>query len=130
MARMLATCDLAVVSETVSLVAMSAFDNPPAIRSSTSRSRKGEAVQPRRCGAGATAAKGGELVSVGVEEQPGHPRRHDGVSGGDDADRVGELVDGDVFEQEAAGAGAQPGEGVLVKIEGRQYEDLRGWGRG
>jgi integrase/recombinase XerC len=58
-------------------------------------------------------------VGVGVEEQPGHPRRHDGVSGGDNANRVGELIDGDVFEQEAAGAGAQPSEGILVKIEGR-----------
>jgi hypothetical protein len=58
-----------------------------------------------------------QLLGEQLEHPPGHPRGHDGVSGRDGADGGRELGGARVLEQEAARAGAQGGERVLVQVE-------------
>ena len=57
-------------------------------------------------------------------------RRDHGVAAGDRADRGHQLGRRGVLEQEAAGAGAQRGEGVLVQVERGQDEHLGRAGAG
>jgi hypothetical protein len=62
---------------------------------------------------------------VDIEEPPGDPRRHHRVAAGHRADGPGQLVQGNVLQHEAAGPGAQGGEGVLVQVERGEDEDPR-----
>ena len=61
----------------------------------------------------------GELLDQALGDR-GRDQR---VAGGDDADRGDELFGEDVFEQEAAGAGAQCVVDVLVEVEGGEHQD-------
>src|ERR1022692_674575 len=63
----------------------------------------------------------GELA----DEAAGDGRREQRLAGRDDPYRVEEPLGGDVFEQEAAGSGAQRVVDVLVQVEGGQDEDAR-----
>ena len=57
-----------------------------------------------------------------LEQAAGDPRGHDGVAPGHRPDGRGQLGRRHVLEQEAAGAGPEGPEGVLVEIEGGQDE--------
>ena len=62
-----------------------------------------------------------------VLEQPARRGRgHDRLAGRDRPDRRQQLLRPGVLEQEAAGAGAQRGEHVLVEVERRQDDHPRG----
>ena len=86
---------------------------------------RGQRVDPRvRAGLGRRVRarqRGGEHL----QHPLGDARRDDRLPGGHGADRLGELGGPSVLEQEAGGPGAQPGEGVLVQVEGGQDEHAR-----
>ena len=92
--------------------------------SSTSRSR---AVSAARAASSSPAA-GCRLrkpVGEAVEQPPGDARGDDGVARRDGADAGEQVARRHVLEQEAARAGAQAGEGVLVEVERGQDQHAR-----
>ena len=93
------------------------------MRAKTSSSRPVRAW--RICSArrplGGSGGWDGELA----DEALGGAGREDGVAGGDGADRGDQVVGLGVFEQEAAGARAQPGVDVVVQVERGQDQHLR-----
>jgi hypothetical protein len=71
------------------------------------------------------AAGIGQLMDDAGQQAPGRARRDDRVAAGDRADRRHQVGRLGVLEQEAAGARAQRGVGVLVEVEGRQDDHAR-----
>ena len=67
----------------------------------------------------------GQVGGEHLQHAARDPRGDDRLAARHCADRVGELRRARVLEQEARRAGLEPGEGVLVQVEGRQDEDLR-----
>ena len=86
----------------------------------------GEPVQRSRLGVGHGGGMGGEAVNEAARRAWGHDR----VAVVNVTDRGHELLQGGVLEQEAAGAGADRLEGVLVEVEGGQDQDPGGGGVG
>ncbi len=84
-----ATCDFTVASPTISSAAISAFDMPRAMSTSTSRSRWVSASSRR-----ASAARRRRPMDELVDQPAGHGGGEQGVAGGDDADGVQQLVAG------------------------------------
>ena len=76
----------------------------------------------RSCCRPGIGEQGGELV----DEPPGRGGGEDRVAAGDGADGGEQLGRRRVLQQEAAGAGLEPGEDVLVEVEGGEDEDLAG----
>ena len=58
-----------------------------------------------------------------VEQAPRDTGRDDGIAGGHRANAAQQVGGRHVLEQEAARAGAQGGECVLVEVEGREDEN-------
>ena len=99
--------------------AISAFDSPPASSRRTSSSRSVSSASRRSSPGG--AGRAGELL-----DQPArHRGRQQRLAGGHDADCVDELLGRRVLQEEAAGAGAQRLEDVVVLLEGRQDQHPR-----
>src|SRR5215470_8920267 len=67
-----------------------------------------------------TGYKGDELV----DEPAGRRGGEDRVAAGDGADSGEQLRGGRVFEEEPAGAGLEPGEDVLIQVEGGEDQHL------
>ena len=95
------TCVFTVDSPTTSRSAISAFDSP-ARRAQDLALAVG---QLRRASAPSLPARRSRGRTV--EQPPRHARREQRVAGGDDADRLDELLAAHVLEQEAARAGVQ-----------------------
>ena len=105
---------------------MSALEWPRPISMATSRSRSVSAVE--LLGGGGAPAVGlvvGEMFDEGADHGRGQHRfaAGDGVDGVDDVGGCG------VFEEEAAGSGAQGGEHVVVEMERGQHDDVGGSGQ-
>ena len=66
---------------------------------------------------------GGQAAADLVEQLAGDRGGEHGVSGGDRAHGLDDLVGGGVLEQEAAGAGAQRVDDVLVEPERGEDQD-------
>src|SRR3984957_4906834 len=108
-----------VPSDRNKLAAISLLDMPAAMREKTSCSRPVRVCRSWAAG-WLLAGPGGELAGQAV----GGGRPEDGVAGGDGPDRGDQAGGLGVLEQEAAGAGPQPGVDVIVKVEGGQDQHL------
>src|SRR3954468_203764 len=128
--RMRVTWVFTVVSPTNSSPAISAFERPRAMSRNTSSSR---GVSSAIAGGGSRRAgdvRANSWMSRRVADgarraSPRATRRLPAAGrrgGGDEADAVGELVGGDVLEEEPAGARAQRVVDVLVEVERREHE--------
>ena len=115
---------LTVVSPTISWVAISLLVMPLASSWKTSSSRGVSLVEP---GCGADGCSGGGEFFDQAAGDAGCEQR---VAVTDGAYACGELVRGDVFEQESARAGAQGVVDVFVEVEGGQDQHARSWARG
>ena len=114
-------CVRTVVSAMDSADAISAFDCPRPINVRTVRSA-GVSDSSSRASSG-TGAPSPTNVSTQAASDRGRQER---VAVGHDPDGVDELLGPDVLEQEAARTGAERLHHVLVDVEGRQDQDLRG----
>ena len=114
-------CVRTVVSATESCSAISWFDRPPPTSVSTLISVSVRVARRRSCsGCGGEASanvSSRRWVTVGGEEH---------LAVGDDPDGPDELIGANVLEEEAARAGPQRLEGVLVDVERREDQDLDG----
>src|SRR5262249_25485584 len=79
--------------------------------------------------AGLLAGAGEQGDELG-EEPPGRGGGQDRLAAGHGADGGQQVRGRGVFEEEPAGAGLEPGEDVLVQVEGGEDEDLAGRGGG
>ncbi len=77
-----------------------------------------------RISAALAAGRFGLLSGELTDEAVGSARRQDGVACGDGVDGGDQAGGLGVFEQEAAGAGPQPGVDVVVEVEGGQDQHL------
>src|SRR5690348_14686910 len=115
---MRATCVFTVASPTTSSLAMSAFERPATSRS-TSSSRGVSSASA------AGLALGGGLRGVALDQPASDRGGEEGVACRDDTHRLAQLRGARVFEQEAAGAGAERLVDVVVEVEGSQDQDPR-----
>ena len=79
-----------------------------------------------RRGRVAGAAAGRVVADEGLDQPPGDRRGEQRVALGDRVDRGQEVLGRDVLEQEAAGAGDERVEHVLVEVEGGEHQHPRG----
>src|SRR5262245_4067038 len=73
-------------------------------------------------------AGAGEQGDELVDEPPGRGGGEDRLAAGHGADGGQQFSGRGVFEEESAGAGLEPGEDVLVQVEGGEDQDLAGRG--
>ena len=112
------TCVLTVASPTTSASAISALDIPRASSSSTSRSRSvssdsASGRRPTGAGSRRPTRSSSWRVTAGRQQR---------VAGGDHPHGAHQLLRRDVLGDEAAGAGAQRLDDVLVEAERRQHQ--------
>ena len=99
---------------------MSGLDRPRATSLSTviSRAVIAASAASRACG-----RHGGQRPSAQVQEPAGDRRGEQGLAARDHADRADQFLRRRVLDEEAAGAGAQGVDDVLVEVERRHHQD-------
>ena len=120
--RTCATCVFTVPSPMNSRAPISAFDSP-------SRHQPQHVELPRRQRLQLRRARRPRQPGEPRDHPPGHRRRQQRIPGRHRPDRVDQLLRRVVLEHEAAGAGVQRLEDVLVEVERRQHQHPRQPGR-
>ena len=109
---------MTVASPTTSASAISAFGHPARQQLEHLALALGQLGERRR----PVADRCGQAPRDPVEQLAGDGRGQQRIAGGDHADRADELLGRDVLGDEAAGAGAQRLDDVLVETERRQHQ--------